>query len=96
LGRNEITNITPLSSLAKLSELYLYENQITDISSLSLLPNLKIINLNNNQISNIYPLVENEHLKAGDRIDLRNNPLSAESINIYIPQLIDRGIDLLY
>jgi len=29
-------------------------------------------------------------------VDLRDNPLSAESINVYIPQLQARGVNVNY
>jgi len=96
ISNNNISDISSINSLANLSELYLYGNQIIDISSLALLPKLIVINLGENEISDIRPLVENENLGAGSFIDLRGNPLSEESVNIFIPQLIDRGVTLKY
>jgi hypothetical protein len=37
-------------------------------------------------------LVQNEGLGIGDEIWLQSNPLSSDSINIYIPQLQARGV----
>jgi len=41
-------------------------------------------------------LVQNEGLGTGDTVDLRVNPLSSDSINIYIPQLQARGVTVNY
>jgi len=40
--------------------------------------------------------VENEGLGTGDRVYLFDNPLSDDSINIYIPQLEARGVTVTY
>jgi len=40
--------------------------------------------------------VDNEGLSEWDRVDLRGNPLSAESLNTLIPQLQARGVQVLY
>ena len=58
----------------------------------------KCINLGlcDNQISDIQPLVNNSGLGSGDGVDLRCNPLSAISINSYIPALQDRSVTVTY
>ena len=71
-------------------------NQISDISSLSPLTNLSVLSLYNNQISDISPLVANAGLSAGDVVDLRNNPLSDEALNDYIPALQARGGEVIF
>ena len=91
LGGNQISDISPLSGLTNLSQLQLAYNQISDISPLVGLTNLWWLYLQNNQISDIEPLVNNPGLSEGDYVDLRDNPLSADSLNIYIPQLQARG-----
>jgi len=40
--------------------------------------------------------VENEGLGTGDHVYLDHNPLSSDSINIYIPQLEARGVIVDY
>jgi len=40
--------------------------------------------------------VENEGLTTGDWVDLRNNPLNPLSINLYIPILEARGVNIIY
>jgi hypothetical protein len=49
-----------------------------------------------NPISDISPLVDNPGLGEGDDVILVNNPLSEESINVYIPELEARGVTVEY
>jgi len=60
------------------------------------LTNLGCLHLQSNEIRDIAALVLNEGLGAGNQIDLRWNPLSSDSINIYIPQLEARGVIVEY
>jgi len=96
LDYNQIGDISPLGNLTHLDNLHLYDNQISDISPLANLTNLEYLYLWNNQISDISPLVDNEGLSEGDQVDLTLNPLSSDSINIYIPQLEARGVIVIY
>jgi hypothetical protein len=41
-------------------------------------------------------LVQNDGLATGDVVGLNYNPLSSDSINIYIPQLQARGVSVFY
>jgi hypothetical protein len=50
--------------------------------------------LQHNRISDISPLLAIEWLHELDSIALEGNPLSADSINIYIPELRRRGISV--
>jgi hypothetical protein len=45
---------------------------------------------------NVEPLVNNQGLAQGDTVDLRSNPLSSNSIGVYIPQLEGRGVQVFY
>jgi internalin A len=92
LWGNEIRDISPLADLTGLTQLYLASNQIRDISPLASLSNLTYLDLEDNQIEDIFPLLENEGFSEGDQIDLRGNPLSADSISICIPELEARGV----
>ncbi len=96
LSGNRISDITPLSRLTGLTNLYLRFNSISDISSLSSLTNLTVLWLRENNISDIAPLVANTGLGSGDRVDVRNNPLSAISRNTHIPALRTRGVDVQF
>ena len=96
LSDNQITGIAPLADLTDLIYLSLHSNQISDISTLANLTDLMWLYLQNNGINNIYPLVENGGLGTGDIVSLDSNPLSDDSINLYIPELVARGVIVSY
>ncbi len=96
LSNNLISDIAPLSGLTKLERLYLHNNNISDVSALLGLISLEELWLYNNSISNLSPLVVNTGLGSGDRIDVRNNPLSVTSINTHIPVLQNRGVNVRF
>jgi len=102
LANNQIDDITPLSNLVGLGtqewetirlslHLDLGGNQITDIAPLSNLTAVKRLSLSDNQISDISPLDNLTHLTT---VYLWGNPLSSDSINIYVPELTARGVDV--
>jgi internalin A len=96
LAQNQISDVSPLSSLTSLFALHLTRNQISDISPLSSPTSLRELFLGENQISDIGPLVNNSGLAYPAFVELSSNPLSADSISIYIPQLQARGVTVLY
>ena len=96
LNRNQISDISPLDGLSSLTWLWLAHNQITDISPLASLTSLTDIWLHDNQISDMSPLVQNAGLDTGDMVNLEANPLSSDSISIYMPQLQERGVTVVY
>ena len=96
LSINQINDISALSSLINLNSLGLSFNQISNISALSSLTSLNILHLTSNQISDIFPLVANTGLSGGDKVYIVGNPLSADSINIHIPALEERGVYVSY
>ena len=96
LTGNQISDVSPLASLTNLITLSLTTNQISDISPLASLPNLWSLSLSGNQISDIEPLVLNNGLSEGDWVNLMDNSLSDTSVDVYIPQLEERGVDVEY
>ena len=50
--------------------------------------------MSRNLIADIGPLVENPNLGSGDWITLTGNPLSEESLNVHVPALRDRGVQV--
>ncbi len=96
LADNGISYISPLADLNSLTRLYLWDNQISDISPLANLTSLTELDLHSNQISDILALVQNAGLGTGDTINLEVNPLSSDSITIYIPQLEERGVTVTH
>jgi Leucine-rich repeat (LRR) protein len=91
-----ISDISPLANLTSLTMFFLMYSDVSDISVLANFTNLTLLKLDFNQISDISPLVENEGLSTGDKIHLYENPLSSDSVTIYIPQLEARGVIVEY
>jgi internalin A len=96
LWYNQISDIWPLANLTNLEYLTLAGNRISDVSALEGLTKLTWLYLGSNQISDISPLVSNLGLGEGDQVGLRDNPLSVESVNEYIPKLVARGVTVEY
>ena len=94
LNRNAISDISALSGLKNLVVLRLGGNVITDISALSGLTNLVVLRLWDNNISDISPLIANRGLGTGEEINVSENPLNDTSINVHIPALQDRGVEI--
>ena len=91
-----MSDISALTNLTNLEILNLGNNRISDISPLTNLTGLRCLRLESNQIRDISPLMLNEGPGLGNEIDLRWNPLSSDSINIYIPELEARGVIVEY
>ena len=96
IRKNHISDISPLVSLTKLVNLNGQENRIADVSPLSGLTALQEVVLPVNDISDISPLVANVGLGSGDVVDIRTNPLNAESIGTHIPALQARGVSVSF
>lgn len=96
LNQNHVNNISVLGSLTGLTGLELSYNEINDISPLASLTSLTGLGLGGNQIGDVSPLVQNEGLAEGDTVTLYDNPLSSDSISIYIPQLRARGVTVYW
>lgn len=96
LAYNQVSDISPLASLTNLEWLYLQKNDISDLSTLTGLTNLWELHLSDNNISDISPLVENSGLSQEDTVNLMNNPLGTTSVNVYIPQLAEKRVDVKY
>ena len=91
---SRISDISPLGGLINLQSLHIENCKISDVSPLDGLTNIEELYLVNNNISDISSLVENSELSFGDILDLRRNPLSTSSLNVYVPQLEQRGVKI--
>ncbi len=96
LGSNRISDLSALANLTSLAILELGDNGISQISPLAGLTNLTELYLWDNGISDISPLVQNAGLGTGDTVDIKSNPLSSDSVTIYVPQLQERGVTVNY
>lgn len=94
LWDNEIVDISHLSGLTNLTDLRLNNNRISDISALANLTRLAELYLWGNRVSDISPLLENRGLAEDDYVQLQANPLNAASLDIYIPQLEAKAVDV--
>lgn len=93
---NNIVDISPLAKLTNLQYLGLQLNNIVDISPIANLINLKLLKIGANFITDISPLVQNQGIGPEDIMNLMGNPLSETSRTVYIPQLIARGVWVLF
>ena len=84
------------SDLTELISFSASERNISDLTGLEYCTNLTDLDLGYNQISDISPLVQNEGLGEGDAIYLWGNPLSWDSVNLYIPELKGKGVTVVY
>lgn len=84
------------SDLEELTSLSASERGISDLAGLELCLNLTDLQLDLNEIDNISSLVQNEGLGEGDAVYLRGNPLSWNSIHVYIPELRARDVTVVY
>ena len=96
LSFNKIKNLSPLSDLTALLWLNLIANNIDELSPLENLTALKRLDLFRNEVNDILPLVNNPGMDDGDELVLPHNPLNDISIDVYIPELRARGVDVLY
>ena len=94
ISKNHISDISPLVGLTRLVHLNGQENRIADVSPLSKLAALQEVVLFTNEISDTSPLAANAGLGSGDVVDVRKNPLNAESIGTHIPDLRARGVSV--
>ncbi len=96
ISKNHISNISPLVGLTKLVYLNGQRNRIAGVAPLSGLEALQEVALSINEISDTSPLAENAGLGSGDVVDVRTNPLNAESIGTHIPALQARGVSVSF
>ena len=96
-GKKSIT-ATPITraDLEAITHLRGQGEHISDLSGLEYCINLTELDLRGNEISDISALVPNEGLGEGDTIYLQGNPLSWDSISVYIPELRGKGVTVVY
>ena len=87
LSGNAISDVSALGSLEALTSLYLRNNAISNVSALGSLQSLDRLDLSGNHIADVTPFVGT----GFGVIDLRDNPLSADSIERHLPALRATG-----
>jgi hypothetical protein len=93
---NNLTDITPIAGLTNLTTLQLRSNHVVDISALSNMNNLHLLDMTQNRVADISPLVADSGFATGDTVWCGENPLSAQSLNVFIPALQARGAAVIH
>ncbi|MDE0554157.1 MAG: leucine-rich repeat domain-containing protein [Candidatus Poribacteria bacterium] len=88
---NRVSDITSLSDLTNLQLLAFSINQVSDITPLTSMPNLQRVFFSRNNVSDLSPLVA---LLSLEHLEAQNNPLSKVSIDVHIPKLQSRSVDV--
>ena len=89
-----VSDLTGLEAASDLAHVFLGSNLVSDLAPLSALDELDGLDLANNLVSDIGPLVENRNIDREDWITLTGNPLSEESLNVHVPALRERGVQV--
>ena len=92
LPSNSISDISAVADLTNLTRLNFWGNSMSNISAVAGLTELRDLHLGENNISDLSLLVANTGLGNGDKVYVRGNPLSYESIRTHIPTLQSRGV----
>ena len=95
LAYNQVQDVTALAGLDSLRKLWLGSNRVSRLAPVADLGALTYLQLSGNNIADLAPLVANSGLGEGDRVEVYENPLSAQSIGVYIPVLLERGVEVL-
>jgi Leucine-rich repeat (LRR) protein len=83
------SDLSPLSGMKDLQQLFIYRHHIQNISVLSELTALEILDIHDNDISDLTPLVGLPNLS---KLYCDRNPLNDNSCNNVIPQLESNGV----
>ena len=89
-----VADLAGLDAARGLSRLFAAANNVTDLSPLSSLPALTGLDLRENRISDLGPLVLNSDFADGDWLSAGGNPLNEESVNVHVPALMERGVEV--
>ena len=92
----QLTDLSVLQGKTGLRFVSAVGNQIQDLSALGALPDLQELYLGYNQISDLSALVSNAGLGQGDVLHIQENPLSGTAVDVQIPALQARGVDVQY
>jgi hypothetical protein len=93
---NNLTDISPIAGLTNLTTLQLRSNHVVDISALSNMNNLHLLDMVQNQVADLSPLAADTGFATGDTVWCTENPLSAQSLNTFIPIIQSRGAAVIH
>lgn len=89
---SDIDDLTGIRHLVDLTDLRLPGNQVSDLGPLANMAYLSDLDLSGNVVTDIQPLVDSTAIDAGDRLDLRGNPLGETACTDHIPRLEADGV----
>lgn len=92
---NSVSDLSPLGGMLQLEMLGASDNSISDLAPLQGLTALGLLQLQSNAIVDVAALVNNAGLGEGDSVNLTDNPLGVQAMCQDIPELIDRGVDVV-
>lgn len=97
LGANLIVDPSPIVNLVNLVTLELDDNFIATVEAFANLSQLTTLSIERNLITDLRPLVDSLNFGRPDLFFIpRGNPLTFEAACVQIPQLEERGIDVLF
>lgn len=94
-GNNDIASIAPLTNLHHITGLSLQNNPISDLTPLITTDRLHILWLNNCPVTDLGPLLANPDFSATDTLYVSGCPLSDNAIDVQIPALQARGVEVI-
>ena len=89
-----VASLAGLEEARGLRSLYAADNGVIDLSPLAELPELERLDLRRNRVRDLAPLAANAGLGEGDWVSLGGNPLDEESLNVHVPALLARGVEV--
>jgi len=95
VGHNNIASIAPLANLHHITSLFVHNNPLSDLTPLITTDRLHILNLVNCPVTDLGPLLANPDFAANDTLYLTGCPLSDNAINVQIPELQTRGVEVI-
>ncbi len=90
-GNFSIEDLSGLSPLLGLQQLFLQWNVIRSLSALTPLEALQLLDLRHNSVVHLSPLLDNPGIGEGDRIYIANNPIDLSDCAVF-QTLKDRGV----
>ncbi len=93
---NPVGDISVLAGLPWLRTVGASDCGLADITPLTALSALNNVGLLHNNLTDLGPLVENPAFANGAWLNILSNPLSEEALNVQIPALQARGVNVTY
>lgn len=92
---NDLGSLEGLDAFPNLTRLLAEECGLEVISALAGLMDPSELSLRNNEIVVIEPILQHGGISAGDKVDLRDNPLDCDLVGDDLQQLKDKNVDVL-